>query len=193
MGAWGMAWGMGATRPAAGHGGMGAVVHGCPDSQRACLEFRASSALRGPTSRRYDDHAMSPAEDPEESLDINVEDDVWPFPSERFLNEWAPGVLQAQNAWMASIDSLRAPDRKTHELIRMVCTVIARQPGGVQRHARLAAEVGATWDEIAGSILLTEPAFGIVLAIQALPAARRGYKQGAAGMREEDDGDSLDA
>ncbi len=110
--------------------------------------------------------------------------------SERFLHEWAPGVLQAQNAWMASIDSLRAPDRKTHELIRMVCTVIARQPGGVQRHARLAAEVGATWDEIAGSILLTEPAFGIVLAIQALPAARRGFKQGSAGATEDDDGDS---
>ena len=135
---------------------------------------------------------MSTTEDPDEALDVNVEEDVWPFPSERFLNEWAPGVLQAQNAWMASIDSLRAPDRKTHELIRMVCTVIARQPGGVQRHARLAAEVGATWDEISGSILLTEPAFGIVLAIQALPAARRGYKQGADGRHEEDDGDSLD-
>jgi alkylhydroperoxidase/carboxymuconolactone decarboxylase family protein YurZ len=124
-------------------------------------------------------------------LDINVEEDVWPFPSERFLHEWAPGVLQAQNAWMASIDSLRAPDRKTHELIRMVCTVIARQPGGVQRHARLAAEVGATWDEVAGSILLTEPAFGIVLAIQALPAARRGFKMGSSTGPEADDGDSL--
>ena len=98
--------------------------------------------------------------------------------------------MQAQNAWMASIDSLRAPDRKTHELIRMVCTVIARQPGGVQRHARLAAEVGASWDEIAGSILLTEPAFGIVLAIQALPAARRGFKQGSADLHEDEDGDS---
>ncbi len=134
---------------------------------------------------------MSPGPEPDESLDINVEEDVWPFPSELFLNQWAPGVLQAQNAWMASIDSLRAPDRKTHELIRMVCTVIARQPGGVQRHARLATEVGASWDEIAGSILLTEPAFGIVLAIQALPAARRGYKQGAAGSLEVDDDDSL--
>lgn len=135
---------------------------------------------------------MSPGterEDPDEALDFDVEEDVWPFPSEKFLHEWAPGVLQAQNAWMASIDSLRAPDRKTHELIRMVCTVIARQPGGVQRHARLAAEVGATWDEVAGSILLTEPAFGIVLAIQALPAARRGFKQGSAGFHE-DGGDS---
>ena len=51
----------------------------------------------------------------------------------------------------------------------------------------LAAEVGATWEEIAGSIVLTEPAFGIVLAIQALPAARRGFKQGAAGSHEVDE------
>jgi alkylhydroperoxidase/carboxymuconolactone decarboxylase family protein YurZ len=134
---------------------------------------------------------MSPGPEPDDPSDVNVEEDVWPFPSDRFLHEWAPGVLQAQNAWMASIDSLRAPDRKTHELIRMVCTVIARQPGGVQRHARLAAEVGATWDEIAGSILLTQPAFGIVLAIQAFPAARRGYTQGAADAYDEDGGDSL--
>ncbi len=142
--------------------------------------------------RPYDDEAMTPGDDDtDEGFDIDVEGDVWPFPSERFLKELAPGVLQAQNAWMASIDSLREPDRKTHELIRMVCTVIARQPGGVQRHTRLAAEVGATWDEIAGSILLTQPAFGIVLAIQAFPAARRGYSQGVADAYEEDGGDSL--
>ncbi len=144
----------------------------------------------GAAPRRYDDDAMTTAEH-DETFDINVEEDVWPFPSERFLHDLAPGVLQAQNAWMASIDSLRAPDRKTHELIRMVCTVIARQPGGVQRHARLAAEVGATWEEIAGSILLTQPAFGIVLAIQGFPAARRGYTQGSARVQEEDDGESL--
>src|SRR6202046_2185694 len=129
---------------------------------------------------------------PPEDGDVDLNEDVWPFPSEKFLHEWAPGVLQAQNAWMSSIDSLRAPDRKTHELIRMVCTVIARQLGGVQRHARLAAEVGASWDEIAGSILLTEPAVGIVLPIQALPAARRGYLQGSVAAEPEDDGESLD-
>jgi alkylhydroperoxidase/carboxymuconolactone decarboxylase family protein YurZ len=141
--------------------------------------------------RPSDDDAATPAADPDEGLDIDVEADIWPSLSDRFLDEWAPGVLQAQNAWMASIDSLREPDRKTHELIRMVCTVVARQLGGVQRHARLAAEVGATWDEISGSILLTEPAFGIVLAMQAIPAARRGYLQGTAEVQEEDDSDSL--
>jgi alkylhydroperoxidase/carboxymuconolactone decarboxylase family protein YurZ len=112
-------------------------------------------------------------DDPERATS---QDDVWAFPSDRYLHEWAPSLQEAQNAWLSSIDSLRAPDRKTHELIRMVCTVILRQPAGIERHARLAAEVGASWDEIAGSILLTEPAFGILLALEALPSARRGFK-----------------
>ena len=115
---------------------------------------------------------------PPEDGDVDLNEDVWPFPSEKFLHEWAPGVLQAQNAWMSSIDSLRAPDRKTHELIRMVCTVILRNPPGVMRHAMLAAEVGATWDEIAGSIVLTQPAFGLLSAVEALPYARRGWERG---------------
>ena len=151
-----------------------------------------ASEVLAPPRRRYDDDAMSPGTRPDDPSDSDTEDYVWPFPSDRYLHKWAPGVLQAQNAWMSSIDSLRAPDRKTHELIRMVCTVIARELDGVQRHARLAAEVGATWDEISGSILLTEPAFGILLALQALPAARRGYKQGAAGAPEEDEAESPD-
>ena len=100
----------------------------------------------------------------------------WAFPYEKHLHEVAPGLHEAQNAWMAEIDSLRAPDRKTHELIRMVCTVILGNQPGVQRHAMLAAEFGATWEEIAGSILLTEPSFGISRAIDALPHARKGFK-----------------
>jgi alkylhydroperoxidase/carboxymuconolactone decarboxylase family protein YurZ len=99
----------------------------------------------------------------------------WVFPFEKHLHAVAPALHEAQNAWMSQIDSLRAPDRKTHELIRMVCTVILRNPQGVERHAMLAAEVGATWEEIAGAILLTEPAFGLLRAVEALPAARRGF------------------
>ena len=99
----------------------------------------------------------------------------WVFPFEKHLHAVAPGVHEAQNAWLAKIDSLTAPDRKTHELIRMVCTVILRNPEGVQRHGLLSAEVGATWDEIAGSILLTEPAFGLLRAVEALPHARKGF------------------
>jgi alkylhydroperoxidase/carboxymuconolactone decarboxylase family protein YurZ len=100
------------------------------------------------------------------------------FPNEKYLHDVAPGLHEAQNAWLAEIDSLAAPDRKTHELIRMVCTVILGSGAGVERHAMLAAEFGATWEEVAGSILLTEPSFGISRAVEALPFARRGWTAG---------------
>lgn len=116
-------------------------------------------------------------EDHEDHED-HAEDD-WNFPFEAELHAIAPGLHDARNAWLSQIDSLAAPDRKTHELIRMVCTVILRNSAGVTRHARLAAEVGATWEDIAGSILLTEPAFGLVRVVEALPWARRGYERGA--------------
>ena len=99
----------------------------------------------------------------------------WVFPSEKHLHDLAPALQEAQAAWLSAIDSLRAPDRKTHELIRMACTVILRNPPGVERHAMLAAEVGATWEEIAGAILLTQPSFGLVPALEAFPHARRGW------------------
>jgi Carboxymuconolactone decarboxylase family len=102
----------------------------------------------------------------------------WNFPFEADLHAIAPGLHESQNAWLSQIDSLEAPDRKTHELIRMVCTVILRNPPGVTRHAMLAAEVGASWEEIAGSILITEPAFGLLRVVEALPWARKGWERG---------------
>jgi hypothetical protein len=115
---------------------------------------------------------------PKEKDRPGADDGDWNFPFEAELHAVAPGLHDAQNGWLAQIDSLRAPDRKTHELIRMVCTVILRNPPGVMRHAMLAAEVGATWDEVAGSIVLTEPAFGLLRAVEALPYARRGWERG---------------
>jgi hypothetical protein len=106
------------------------------------------------------------------------EPEEWNFAFEAELHAVSPGLHDAQSAWMAQIDSLRAPDRKTHELIRMVCTVIRRNPPGVARHAMLAAEVGATWEEVAGSIVLTEPAFGLLNVVEALPWARKGWERG---------------
>ncbi len=98
------------------------------------------------------------------------------FPFEEPLHEVFPALHEAHNAWMAAIDSLNAPDRKTHELIRMVVTVVMRNPAGVRRHAQLADEVGATWEEIMGSIMLAMPAAGVLCAVEAIPAAREGYE-----------------
>jgi alkylhydroperoxidase/carboxymuconolactone decarboxylase family protein YurZ len=104
------------------------------------------------------------------------------------LEALAPALLRSQNAWLAQIDSLAAPDRKTHELIRMVCSVIARNPQGVRHHAMLAAEVGATWEEVAGSVVLAEPAFGILVAVEAFPWARKGWERGFSLGDEEEPG-----
>jgi alkylhydroperoxidase/carboxymuconolactone decarboxylase family protein YurZ len=101
------------------------------------------------------------------------------------VHEVFPSLHDAQSAWLGQLDSLGAPDRKTHELIRMVCTVIARNPEGIVRHAMLAREVGATWDDIVGSLMLTAPAFGILAAVEALPHAREGFD--SARQIEDDD------
>ena len=114
-------------------------------------------------------------------------DGDWSFPFEAPLHDVFPALHEAQSSWLSQIDSLRAPDRKTHELIRLACTVILRNPEGVERHARLAREVGAAWDEVLGSIMLTCPGFGMLPAVEAIHHARRGFD--AAEEPEEDDGE----
>jgi alkylhydroperoxidase/carboxymuconolactone decarboxylase family protein YurZ len=114
--------------------------------------------------------------------------DDWSFPFEGPLHEVFPALHEAQNAWMSQIDSVGAPDRKTHELIRLACTVILRNPPGVERHARLAHEVGASWDEVLGTIMLTQPGFGLLPAVEAIPHARRGF-DAAEEPEADDDGD----
>lgn len=100
----------------------------------------------------------------------------WNFPFEEPLHEVFPALHDAQSAWFAAIDSLAAPDRKTHELIRLAVTVTLRNAAGIERHAMLAHEVGATWEEILGSIMLTMPGYGVLAAVEAIPPARAGYE-----------------
>jgi len=116
-------------------------------------------------------------------------DSEWSFTYERPIHDVFPALHDAQAAWLSQIDSLRAPDRKTHELIRMVCTVIGRNQVGIRRHSRLAREVGATWDEVLGSIMLTCVMFGVGPAVEAIPHARAGFDEAADVEDEEDDDD----
>ena len=102
---------------------------------------------------------------------MNDDQQDWNFAFEEPLHEVFPQLHAAQNAWMAQLDSLEAPDRKTHELIRLVCLVILRNHAGIARHAQLAREVGATWEEVLGAIMLTCPGFGVLLAVEAIPHA----------------------
>ncbi|HEY5078169.1 MAG TPA: hypothetical protein VIJ48_11735 [Acidimicrobiia bacterium] len=108
---------------------------------------------------------------------MSEDEQDWNFPFEEPLHEVFPQLHAAQNAWLSQLDSISAPDRKTHELIRLAVTVGLRIPEGVRRHARLAREVGASWEEILGSIMLTVPGYGLLPAVAAIPHARRGYEE----------------
>jgi alkylhydroperoxidase/carboxymuconolactone decarboxylase family protein YurZ len=106
---------------------------------------------------------------------VSPQDPDWTFPFEASLHEVFPALHDAQSSWLSQIDSLAAPDRKTHELIRLACVVILRNPPGIRRHAQLAREVGAEWDEVLGAIMLTTPAFGVGPAVDAMSPAREGF------------------
>lgn len=100
-----------------------------------------------------------------------------------------PSVGDAQSAYLGQIDSLQSPDRSTHELIRLACSVILRHPPGVVRHAMLAAEFGASWDDVMGTLVLTQPGFGLVPSLEALPHARSGFERGLAALAADPDVD----
>jgi alkylhydroperoxidase/carboxymuconolactone decarboxylase family protein YurZ len=114
---------------------------------------------------------------------------AWTFGWEAPVHEVFPALHTAQNAWLAELDDLPAPDRKTRELIRLVCNVVLRSAAGVERHARLAAELGATWDEVLGTVLLTGPTFGMVPVVEMLGAARHGFDRGSELAVDEDTDD----
>ncbi len=171
--------------------GRGRAVPALPGPQPRGMTG-ASCAAR-PSLTRRTGSAMLGAEVTGVTPDADDDDQTgggWNFPFEADLHAVAPALHEAQNTWLAQIDSLKAPDRKTHELIRMVCTVALRNARGVTRHAMLAAEVGATWDEVAGSIVLSQPAFGLLPAVEALPWARRGWERGRAALDETDGNNS---
>ena len=110
----------------------------------------------------------------------------WSFSYEGPLHDVFPALHEAQSAYLGQIESLKALDRRTHELIRLAVAVIARNPGGVQRHARLAAEVGADWEEIVAAMVLVQPSFGLLPTAEALPSARAGFEAGRSGGGTED-------
>ncbi|HEX9682604.1 MAG TPA: carboxymuconolactone decarboxylase family protein [Acidimicrobiales bacterium] len=116
-----------------------------------------------------------------------ADDAGYAFSYEGPLHEVFPALHDAQRAWLSRIDSLPAPDRKTHELIRMVCLAAAGNNAGVEHHAGLAAEVGASWEEVLGSIMLSVPSFGLARAVSAMPAARAGWEAGHDGAESDRD------
>lgn len=88
-------------------------------------------------------------------------------------------VTDALSGYLAELEDLPALDNRTKELVRLACTTSLRHGPGVRRHAMLAAEFGASWQDVLGVLVLTQPSFGLVPAREMLPFAREGYEAGA--------------
>jgi AhpD family alkylhydroperoxidase len=97
------------------------------------------------------------------------------FQYEKPIHAAFPALHEDLSAFLARVDELSVLDRKTRELIRMVTSVATRSPKGVERHAMLAREFGASWDEVLGAIVLTMPALGMQPAVDAIGPARQGF------------------
>ncbi|MCZ7531372.1 MAG: hypothetical protein M5U31_14180 [Acidimicrobiia bacterium] len=111
----------------------------------------------------------------DEAVDDVSDDATRSLPFHDPLRDAFPALHEAQNAYLARIDSLPAPDRRAHELVRLAYSVSARASAAVERHAQLAHEVGATWEDVMGTIMLSIPSLGLLPATEAIPAARRGF------------------
>lgn len=109
------------------------------------------------------------------------------FAYEATLHEALPGLHEAQNAWLAEIDEIEHLDRRTREMIRLVCSAAVRFEPGVERHARLATEAGAGWEQLVSALSLAAPAFGLLPVVHHLPAARRGYEAAVSGENPTDE------
>ncbi len=99
----------------------------------------------------------------------------WSFRWEAHLHDVFPRLSDDLSALLARIDDLPVIDPKTRELIRLVCSVATRGPAGIERHAMLAREFGAGWDEVLGAIVLTMPALGLQTVVDAIVPARKGF------------------
>jgi alkylhydroperoxidase/carboxymuconolactone decarboxylase family protein YurZ len=94
------------------------------------------------------------------------------------MQEAFPKLADALSGYLAELEDLPGLDNKTKELVRLACTTSLRHGPAVRRHAMLAAEFGATWEEVLGVLVLTQPSFGLIPAREMLPHAIDGYQAG---------------
>ena len=93
------------------------------------------------------------------------------FPS---MQDAFPAATDSLSGYLADLEDLPALDNRTKELVRLACTVALRHGAGVQRHAQLAAEFGASWEDVLGVLMLTQPSFGLVPAARDAPLRQGG-------------------
>jgi len=96
-------------------------------------------------------------------------------PYELFQKE-CPDVAARFNDLVEAQKALRGLDSKTKQLINIAIQTANRNPTGVQMHAMMAKNEGATREEIVDAVVLNLHHSGLASVMECLPAAINGFE-----------------
>jgi alkylhydroperoxidase/carboxymuconolactone decarboxylase family protein YurZ len=96
-------------------------------------------------------------------------------PYNLFMRE-CPTVFQRFNDLVDAQRALPGIDQKTTQLINIAIQASTRNPPGVFFHAGMAKSAGATRDEVIGAVVMNLHLSGLVIVLESLPAAVKGYE-----------------
>ena len=96
-------------------------------------------------------------------------------PFELFERE-CPEVAARFNDLVEAQKALRGLDSKTKQLINIAIQTANRNPTGVQMHAMMAKNEGATREEIVDAVVLNLHHSGLASVMECLPAAINGFE-----------------
>ncbi len=98
-----------------------------------------------------------------------------PNPYEIFIEE-CPEVAARFDDLIKAQKSLKGLDAKTKQLINIAIQTANRNTRGVQMHAMMAKDEGATREEIVGAVVLNLHHSGFASVLECLPAAIDGFE-----------------
>jgi len=98
-----------------------------------------------------------------------------PNPYEIFQKE-CPEVAACFNELIEAQKALKGLDAKTKQLINIAIQTANRNPRGVQLHAMMARNEGATREEIIAAVVLNLHHSGFASILECLPAAIDGFE-----------------
>jgi AhpD family alkylhydroperoxidase len=96
-------------------------------------------------------------------------------PYELFQKE-CPEVAERFNDLIEAQKALKGLDAKSKQLINIAIQTANRNPRGVQMHAMMAKNEGATREEIVGAVILNLHHSGFASVLECLPAAIDGFE-----------------
>jgi AhpD family alkylhydroperoxidase len=96
-------------------------------------------------------------------------------PYELFQKE-CPEVAKCFNDLIEAQKALKGIDAKTKQLINIAIQTANRNSRGVQMHAMMAKNEGATREEIVGAVVLNLHHSGFASVLECLPAAINGFE-----------------